>query len=669
MALQQVGQACPLLPLQGVAGLACMIVQAVQDIRNQRRSCEGLAEKAVKMVLAMSEELAHGGFNADMRKRIAAFSEELKRILTSILPYTHYKWHRHLLEKTSINNVISEASAGLDECARNFQFVGMLDLHKMLEKAARTREETNNYEQAILSRQEDIATTVRSLDMAVREMSTMVQPVVEETAVFTQTDLQWESCIDQTLGRPCFRLCTAVLVNRIGQPRVLVKCYPSEYDERLFLKDLARMSRLRHPNVPNLIGRSVRQAAAPFAVFSELTPIHLRDMFLRSMERSPAEGFMFALSVMQGISSALYHMSSDLNVGTKDLEACMKIGNLALSRSGKVVVGHGLLLSGPSTSYSLDLSRWLILRFWNLTNEVLYGSPDPINDQDWDSMQSTLDKHIQPLPTLVAYDCPDFPFITRRLTSILNPLDALRRSSTRELTYADIRRQLIRTPLAHLCFVYRPQTAIDVALGDIGYMDGSSFVKVANIEDDVTFDTILNGNVDFVRSAPPGVETERLGDDAVKHTFHSPVYCNIVRQGKSKHIKDILGVWPHYIRRAPEIAAGIVGLRAEDLILVANIQKEWRGTRLQCKPEENLDPTKPFTVDFIEPLELPEGREWGTWVVAGVEIKDPLRKLESKWTLMETGHCIEMKVARYAQRIEFMQLSRSDYAHIESVSN
>ncbi|KAG8851142.1 hypothetical protein FRB96_009483 [Tulasnella sp. 330] len=74
-ALQLAGQACPLLPLQGAAGLACMIVQAVQGIENQRRACRELAEKAVKMVLAMADELAHGGFNEHMRKRITAFSE------------------------------------------------------------------------------------------------------------------------------------------------------------------------------------------------------------------------------------------------------------------------------------------------------------------------------------------------------------------------------------------------------------------------------------------------------------------------------------------------------------------------------------------------------------------------------------------------------------------
>ncbi|KAG8872103.1 hypothetical protein FRB98_000282, partial [Tulasnella sp. 332] len=271
-----------------------------------------------------------------------------------------------------------------------------------------------------------------------------------------------------------------------------------------------------HPDVPNLIGRSARQATLPIAIFSELTPIYLRDMFLRSMETNPIEGFMFALSAMQGVASALYHLSSDLNIGTKDLKACMEIGNLALSRSGKVVVGKGLLLSGPGTSYNLDLSKWLILHFWYLTNELLYGSADPINNQNWDSMQNKLEKHVHSLSSLAAYDCPDFTDVLRRLTSILNPLDGLRRSSTRDLTYPDIRRQLLRIPSIQLCFFYRPQTAMDVALGDIGYMSGARFVRVANIKEDVAFETALNAKGDLVRSAPPLFQNKKLGNHAIK---------------------------------------------------------------------------------------------------------------------------------------------------------
>ncbi|KAG8871305.1 hypothetical protein FRB98_000913 [Tulasnella sp. 332] len=530
-----------------------MVVQAVQDIKTQRQSCQALAEKAVQMVLMLADELTRGNFNPDMQKRIATFSGELTKIHASILPYTQYPWFRYVWEKTSISDVINDGLARLDECTRHFQ---------------------------------------------------------------------------------------------------------------LFLMDLVRLSRFRHPNVPDLIGRSVEEAKAPFAVFSEINPISLRDMFLHYKQADPIEGFMFALSVMQGVASAIHHLSGDLNIGPKDLEACMKIRNLAFSGSGKVVVGYGLILSGPSTSYNLDLSRWLIHHFWYLTHEILYGAAEPIDDRNWDSIQSTLDKHIQPLPTLVGYDSPDFPFIARRLSGILNQLEALKRFSGQRLTYPDIRRELLRAPLAHLCFVYRPQIAIDVALGDIGYMNGGSFVRLTNIREDVAFVTVLNGNPDYVRSAPPLIQSERLKDGTFKHTFSNPIHSNIVRQGDAEHIEDIPTVWQHFLRRAPGIASRVEGLQAEDLILVANIQNGWRGTRLQCKPEEHLDPTKPFTADFVEPLELPEGREWGTWVVAGVEMKDPLCELEHKWTMTPTGHCIKIRTTRYVQRIEFMQSCRSDYVTV-----
>ncbi|KAG8869996.1 hypothetical protein FRB97_000465 [Tulasnella sp. 331] len=481
---------------------------------------------------------------------------------------------------------------------------------------------------------ENLVTEVRRLERLVREMPVAVRPMVEEIAVIAGGEVRWEACMEQTLGTPNLRLCNAVLVNRTGQPRVVIKRYPQAYDERLLLEDLARLARFRHPNTPALIGKSAREAATPFAVFRELNLISLHDMFLRYMETSPAEGFMFALSIMQGVASAIQHLSCDLNFGTKDLEACMNIGNLALSGSGKVIVGYGYLLSTPGTSYNQDLSRWLILHFWRLTNEMLYGSAEPFNEDNWDK---------------------------RRLSGILNQLEGLRRFSTRELTYPDIRRELLRTPSAHLCFVYRPKKPIDVALGDIGYMKGGSFVRLANINEDFAFVTVKNGNTDYVRSAPPSIRSERLVDGTLKHTFLNPIHSNIVRQGDAEGIEDIPTIWQHFIRRAPEIASSVVGLRAEDLILIANIQKGWRATRLQCKPEEHLDSKKSFTADFIEPAELPEGREWGTWIVGGVEVKDPLGKMRGNWTMTETGHCIEIGTTRHAQRIEFMQLCHSDY--------
>ncbi|KAG8870139.1 hypothetical protein FRB97_000272 [Tulasnella sp. 331] len=131
-------------------------------------------------------------------------------------------------------------------------------------------------------------------------------------------------------------------------------------------------------------------------------------------------------------------------------------------------------------------------------------------------MQNKLEKHVHSLSSLAAYDCPDFTDVLRRLTSILNPLDGLRRSSTRDLTYPDIRRQLLRIPSIQLCFFYRPQTAMDVALGDIGYMSGARFVRVANIKEDVAFETALNAKGDLVRSAPPLFQNKKLGNHAIK---------------------------------------------------------------------------------------------------------------------------------------------------------
>ncbi|KAG8875694.1 hypothetical protein FRB97_004797 [Tulasnella sp. 331] len=591
--------------------------------------------------------------SADMLKRIDGFYQELKAILMSIQPYTEYKWFHHYWRKTTISDVVSAGTARLDECARNFQIVGVIELNRMLESAASTLQEQKHFQDALLGRLEEHHETARAALDEVRKISDRIQPTTGGLVDLGQIDIEWEACLDRTNDHPATQLCSAVLVTQVGEPRVIVKAYPPAFDEQLFLQDLKRLSNLRHPNVPHLIGRSARNAEAPFAVFKEVNAVSLHDRFLRSMKCSAVDGFMFALSVLQGTASALQYMTGHLKLGTKDLKACMEIGNLGLSRTGKVVVGHGLILSGPTTSYDGDLSKWLMRHFWCLTNEVLYGEEEPIDDCDWIAMRNRLNTHVHALSTLVAYDCPDFNYMTSRLTSILQSLEDLRRSSDQQMIYSDIRQQLLRAPRAHLCFVYRPFEAIDVSLGDIGYMDGNSFVRLANIKDDVAFHTVLNGNVEYVHSAPPDIRMEKLGDGIVN---------NVVRQGNAEHIDGIPSLWPHFIRRAPAIALGAKGLRPEDLILIASIQKGWRGTRLECKPDGHLNPDASFLADFIEPCELPAGREWGTWVVDGFEIRDPMRKMETEWTMTPNGHCVKMKMTKYAQRIEFMQLSRSDYA-------
>lgn len=169
-------------------------------------------------------------------------------------------------------------------------------------------------------------------------------------------------------------------------------------------------------------------------------------------------------------------------------------------------------------------------------SQVLYGHEEPIDDGDWTgttrqsyvisvasthrapyiAMRKKLDTHVHSLSTLVGYDCPNFAYMTKRLTGILERIDDLRRSYDQEITFCDIRQQLIRAPLAHLCFVYRPLKALDVSLGDIGYMDDDSFVKVVNIKDDFEFSTVVNGNVDYVHSAPIDFETDHPLDGVVK---------------------------------------------------------------------------------------------------------------------------------------------------------
>ncbi|KAG8875402.1 hypothetical protein FRB98_007814 [Tulasnella sp. 332] len=349
----------------------------------------------------------------------------------------------------------------------------------------------------------------------------------------------------------------------------------------------------------------------------------------------------------------------------------MEIGKLAFSRSGKVIVGHGLLLSEPSTPYSLDLSRWLMRHFWHLTNEVLYGDADPIDDQNWYSMQNKREKHVHALETLVAYDCPNFVFMTKRLTDILTRLDGLQKCSGRHLSYSDIRTQLLRAPGVDLCFFYYPPDPMEVSLGDIGHInaDSSSFVRLANIGDNVPFTTVSDESLEYVTASPPHHLSEQVDGDIMRHTFYNPIHASVVRQGEACHIKEIVSLWPHFIRRAPRLAGEALkaGVTPEDLILITAVVNGRQATRLEFKPDnQQSDLTTPFRAEFIEHLHSSDGANWGTWIVSGTEVKGPTGKRETDWTVTPTGHCVKMRISRYQQRIEFMQMSRSDYAPIDS---
>ncbi|KAG8875696.1 hypothetical protein FRB97_004799 [Tulasnella sp. 331] len=324
----------------------------------------------------------------------------------------------------------------------------------------------------------------------------------------------------------------------------------------------------------------------------------LRDAFLSAMQKSPVEGFMFALSMMQGAASALQYLSGELRIGTDDLKSCMQVTNMRLSPRGKVVVGHGFILSPPTQFDVSDLSKWLIRHFWCMTMEVLYGDVDAIKPDNWSSVQS-IEKHVHPLETLVAYDCPNFVFMTKRLTDILTPLEGLRRCSGGELTYLDIRTQLLRAPQVDLCFFYHPPEPMEVSLGDIGYIDagGSSFVRLSNIGDDVPITAVPNESVEYVTASPPHHHSEHMND------------------GTMRSVVAFLAM-------------------------------------------------PPFEAEFLERFDDSYGANWGTWVVSGTEVKDPTRKMETEWTLTPTGHRVKMRISRYRQRIEFMQMSRSDYAPI-----
>lgn len=126
----------------------------------------------------------------------------------------------------------------------------------------------------------------------------------------------------------------------------------------------------------------------------------------------------------------------------------------------------------------------------------------------------TVERNLQPLETLVAYDCRDFTFLNERLTGILESLSSFQQDGT--LNYSRIRSELLRAPDAELTFFFHPPEPLDVTLGDIGYMDGNSFIKLYNVEHDIPFSPRRGAGVEYIASSSEYTSVEVVEDGTIQ---------------------------------------------------------------------------------------------------------------------------------------------------------
>jgi hypothetical protein len=159
-----------------------------------------------------------------------------------------------------------------------------------------------------------------------------------------------------------------------------------------------------------------------------------------------------------------------------------------------------------------------------------------------------------------------------RLTNLADALNPAQYDG--QLTYAMIRKEMLKLPHCNPSFFLKPPVPTDVAYGDIGYMKDGDFVKLDNMRDALKNDeTEINPDYEnYLRSSGAGVvSSEDLGDGVIRfvipvaliqfviknptrHTFKDTVYIEIrvSRWGDSQSVADDRRhkLWPLFIDKA-----------------------------------------------------------------------------------------------------------------------
>jgi hypothetical protein len=97
---------------------------------------------------------------------------------------------------------------------------------------------------------------------------------------------------------------------------------------------------------------------------------------------------------------------------------------------------------------------------------------------------------------------------------------------TGDLTYSDIRKELLKLPHISPNRFFLPKVPIDVAFGDVGYMKDDLFLKLDNMREAFTDHEgeAIKGSEDYLTASGP-IKSEDL-DDGVIRLVHSVVHIH-----------------------------------------------------------------------------------------------------------------------------------------------
>ncbi|KAG8907097.1 hypothetical protein FRB99_005352 [Tulasnella sp. 403] len=331
--------------------------------------------------------------------------------------------------------------------------------------------------------------------------------------------------------------------------------------------------------------------------------------------KSDVDGFMAALSVMQGVAAALEFYRRDMLVGLATLQECIRMPSLRLSNTGSVIVGQNVIVSDyflSNRNANGDLNMWLKDQFNDLTFQLLFGDVDAVKWDDWNSVRNAA-PHLRPLMTFVAYDCPTFTFMSQRLSKLLEGLEHPHQSKT--LDYRTIRAHMLDSERICQNLYWYPPKELDAVIGDVGYVkNGQDFVRLCSVKGEVDFK--VNRYDPQLLTAGEGV-TKDAGYGIVAHEFKDVPYAKVTRWDAHEYVETSTPLWRYLRDKAPEILAKYGAghnIRVTDLILVGGVFGQRRFATFEFKGRTDTDAPSapPPSVRFVEDTNTTQG-EWGRW--------------------------------------------------------
>ncbi|KAG8907095.1 hypothetical protein FRB99_005350 [Tulasnella sp. 403] len=639
--LKDGGSVVPLVPLSAIGGIACVIIELVNDIRTLQGRCASLAEKAARIVVDLLAEAAKVAMSNEILEHITQIEDVLCRVKVFIEVLAKTRWYRKLWRKYEVECVIDGFEAELERHYNAFKDKVATSTHRTVVNMS---EQQSRFQKELLGKQDEMLRLVKGMGHPPSEHESQLQSV--DIIPYNQLELKRE--ITSTSQRISFFRGTYIGGRDRDSTPVIVKKYPRGYQLARFIEEIQRYNRLVHvvhSNVPRLIGRSHTGAELLFAVIADYTGPDAGTYLTTEIAKSDVDGFMAGLSVMQGVAAALEFYRKDMLVGLTTLQECIKVPSLRLSKSGSVIVGQNVVasdsfLSDPIALY--DLEMWLKDQFNDLTFQLLFGGVDAIKWDDWDSVRNTA-PHVRPLITFVAYDCPTFTFMSKRLNTLLDWLEDLYHS--RALTYRTIRARMLDSEKICQNLYWYPPKEVDAVIGDVGYVkDGRDFVKLCNV----------TGEVDFkVNRYEP--ELLRAGDYVTKdgqngvvvHEFKDVQYAKVTRWDSYEYVETSTPLWRYLRDKAPEILAKYGAghdIGATDLIIIGGVfgQRRFATFEFKGRTDPDAPSTPPPSVRFVEDTNAMEG-DWGRW----------------EWD-NRGEYYVVTKIIRRLQRLDFAQLEKGD---------